>query len=323
MKFPQKRPRRLRLNQTMRHWVREHSISPIDLVLPLFVKEGLNKKKAILSMPGVYQHTATSALREAQEAYDLGISAIMLFGIPEHKDARASGAHQANAVIQKLTTQLKKSLPDLLVICDVCLCEYTSHGHCGHLMANGSIDNDATLKTLSKIALSLARSGADIVAPSDMMDGRISRIRQTLDKYKFQNTAILSYAVKHASAFYGPFRDAAENAPKQGDRKTYQMDPANTREAIVEAKLDEDEGADFILVKPGLPCLDLIKTVRENVSCPVGAYSVSGEYAMIKAAALNGWLDEKEATLESLIAFKRAGSDFIIHYGAKEVAGWL
>ncbi|MFT7636989.1 MAG: porphobilinogen synthase, partial [Candidatus Omnitrophota bacterium] len=315
MKFPQKRPRRLRLNKTMRHWVREHSISPVDLVLPIFVKEGLGKKKEILSMPGVYQHTANSALREAQEAYDLGISAVILFGIPKHKDAQASGAHQANAVIQKLTTKLKKSLPDLLVICDVCLCEYSSHGHCGHLTPKGSVDNDSTLKTLSKIALSLARSGADIVAPSDMMDGRISHIRQTLDKYKFQNTAILSYAVKHASAFYGPFRDAAENAPQKGDRKTYQMDPANAREAIVEARMDEEEGADFILVKPGLPCLDLIKNVRENVSCPVGAYSVSGEYAMIKAAAQNGWLNEKEATLESLIAFKRAGSDFIIHYG--------
>ncbi|AEF97167.1 porphobilinogen synthase [Methanotorris igneus] len=318
------RPRRLRKNQKIRDLVRETTLTKNDLIMPIFVDENLksNERKEIQSMPNQYRFSIEGAVEEAKEIADLGIPAVILFGIPKHKDEVASSAYDKNGVIQKTIKGIKDELGDeLLVIADVCLCEYTSHGHCG-IVKDGKILNDETLEILSKIALSYAESGADIVAPSDMMDGRVKAIRETLEKHGFDDVAIMSYAAKYASSFYGPFRDAAESAPKFGDRKSYQMDIGNAREAMKEIKLDIEEGADLILVKPALPYLDIIRMARDRFDVPIGGYCVSGEYAMVEAAARNGWLNRESAIFETLLSIKRAGADFIITYWAKEVASW-
>ncbi|MBI2066946.1 MAG: porphobilinogen synthase [Deltaproteobacteria bacterium] len=340
MGFPTTRLRRLRVSETLRRMIRETRLLPDQLIQPFFVVHGRDVRKPIRSMPGVYQLSVDTLIKEAKESYKLGIPAIILFGIPKKKDEQASEAYDLDGIVQRAVREIKSKIPGLVVITDVCLCEYMSHGHCGVVkstqppfvlrQSSGQvkggkrgdfiIDNDSSLELLTKTALSHAEAGADIVAPSDMMDGRVKAIREGLDQSGFQNTILLSYAVKHASAFYGPFREAAESAPKFGDRKTYQMDPANAREAIREARLDAEEGADIIMVKPAGPSLDLIAAVRCSVNLPVAAYQVSGEYAMIKAAAEKGWLDEKAAMLESLTAIRRAGADLIVTYFARETA---
>jgi len=302
--------------------VRETKVSPDDFIYPLFVVHGRKVKNDIQSMPGIAQLSVDLAVKEAQEAFQLGIPAIILFGIPNKKDARGTEAYSRSGVVQQAIRAIKKEVPGLVVITDVCLCEYTSHGHCG-IIVPGDVDNDATLGLLAKMALSHAEAGADMVAPSDMMDGRVKAIREVLDRKGFENLPILSYAAKHASVFYGPFREAAESTPQFGDRKSYQMDPANPREAIREVRLDVQEGADIIMVKPALPYLDIIRSVREEFDLPVGAYNVSGEYSMIKAAAQRGWIDGDRAILEVLTAIKRAGADLIITYFAKEAARLL
>lgn len=322
MYFPVYRPRRMRKNETLRRMVRETRLSADDFIYPLFVCPGRRVRREISSMPGVAQLSADLAVKEAAEAHRLGIPAVLLFGIPRKKDPRGTEGYAANGVVQQAVRAIKKEVPTLAVITDVCLCEYTDHGHCG-LIVRGEVDNDATLALLAKMALSHAEAGADMVAPSDMMDGRVKAIRGALDKRGFAHLPILAYAAKHASAFYGPFREAAESAPRFGDRKSYQMDPANAREALREAALDVREGADILMVKPALPYLDIIRAVREKFDLPVAAYSVSGEYAMIKAACQKGWLEEERVVMEVLTAIKRAGADLIITYFAKDAAGRL
>lgn len=320
--FPVQRMRRLRLNEGIRAMVRETELNAGDLIQPLFVTHGRGKKEPVPSMPGIYRFSLDTLVEEAGDIAAAGIPAVILFGIPEKKDERGTGAYDLDGVIQNAVSTLKKNYPQLLLITDVCLCEYTTHGHCG-LLDNGEVVNDPTLELLARTALSHAKAGADIIAPSDMMDGRIAAIRRQLDEGGFSYKPILSYAVKYASAFYGPFRDAAESTPKTGDRKGYQMDPANSSEALREVSLDIQEGADIIMVKPALPYLDIIARIKNSFNIPMAAYHVSGEYAMLKAAAANGWLDEKASVMETLTAIKRAGADMIITYYAKEAAGWL
>lgn len=317
--FPKHRPRRLRKNETIRRMVRETTLSIDDLILPLFVTFGKGKKNAIKSMPGHYQMSIDNLVKEIKEIKSLGIPAVILFGIPEHKDKIGSEADNPKGIIQQAIKAIKDKMPELIIITDVCMCEYTSHGHCG-IIKNNDVDNDATLELLAKEALSHAKAGADIVAPSDMMDGRVSAIRKILDENEFSHIPIMSYAAKYASAFYGPFRDAAESTPQFGDRRSYQMDPANSNEALREVKLDIEEGADIIMIKPALPYLDIIRRVKDKFNCPVAAYNVSGEFAMLKAAEKLGWMDGERAMMESLISIKRAGADLILTYFAKEAA---
>ncbi len=321
MSFPVNRMRRLRASDTIRSMVRETHLHVTDLIYPLFVTFGKEKKNPIQSMPGVFQLSVDNLAGEVEQIYSLGIPAVLLFGIPEYKDSQASSAYDENGVIQEAIRSIKSTCPDLLVITDVCLCEYMDHGHCGIVEKNGSVNNDASLELLAREALSHVQAGADIVAPSDMMDGRIGFIRNVLDSSGFESIPIMSYAAKYASAFYGPFREAAESAPKFGNRKTYQMDPANVLEALREVELDINEGADIVMVKPALAYLDVLKAVKDKFAYPTAAYNVSGEYAMVKAAASQGWIDEQAVTLEILTAIKRAGADMIITYAAKDVAG--
>lgn len=316
------RPRRLRATAGIRAMVRETVLDPADFIYPLFVVPGDNEKEAICSMPGVCHLSADQALEAAQEAYGLGIPAVLVFGLPEYKDEQGSSAWDATSPVQKAVSLIKEALPEMVVITDVCLCQYTSHGHCG-LITDGNVDNDSSLELLARTAVSHARAGADMVAPSDMMDGRVAAIRRSLDEAGFTQVGIMSYAAKYASAFYGPFREAADSAPQFGDRRTYQMDPANAREALREVALDVAEGADIIMVKPALAYLDIIRQVKDNFSPPVACYNVSGEYAMVKAAAANGWIEEKRTVLELLTSMKRAGADMIITYHALDAARWL
>jgi porphobilinogen synthase len=319
MTFPIQRMRRLRNTKTIRDLFQETRPQASDFILPLFVDENLKSPQAIVSMPGVYRHTATSLIREAEKAHALGIQAVLLFGLPKKKDNQATEAYRKTGVVQKAIRDLKKSTPSLAVITDVCACEYTAHGHCG-IIEKGDVSNDPTLKLLQKIALSHADAGADMVAPSDMMDGRVAAIRQVLDANQHSKTPILSYAAKFSSSYYGPFRDAADSAPAFGDRKTYQMSAANAREALREIELDIEEGADAVMVKPALTALDIIAKAREKFSLPLWAYHVSGEYSMIKAAEKMKWLQQDVAMGESLLAIKRAGADRVITYWAKEAA---
>jgi len=316
------RPRRLRASAGIRKLVRETRLDVASLVYPLFIVPGSEVRNEISSMPGVFHLSPDMAVEEAREAYELGIPAVIIFGIPEYKDAEGSSAWDMNSPVQKAMSMIKAALPDMVIIGDVCLCEYTSHGHCG-LLNGHDVDNDSTLELLARVAVSQVQAGADMIAPSDMMDGRIEAIRSALDENGYSNISIMSYAVKYASAYYGPFRDAAQSAPQFGDRQSYQMDPANRREAIREAELDIAEGADIIMVKPALAYLDIIRDVRNNFDCPVAAYNVSGEYAMVKAAAANGWIEEKRTVMETLLSMKRAGADIIITYHAMDVARWL
>ncbi len=322
MNFPVTRHRRLRATESIRNMVRETSLAASDLVYPLFVTSGHSSKSPIDAMPGCFQLSQDLLLEEVRSAYTLGIPAVLLFGIPPTKDAAGSQAWASDGVVQGAVRLLKAELPNVVVITDVCLCEYTDHGHCGAIK-NGTVDNDATLELLALTALSHAQAGADIVAPSDMMDGRVSAIRENLDNQGCQQTAIMSYAAKYASAFYGPFRAAADSAPQFGDRYTYQMDPANRREAAREVISDIEEGADYIMVKPALGYLDIVSDARALTDLPIAAYNVSGEYSMVKAAAINGWIDERRTVLEVLTSIKRAGADLIITYHAKDAAEWL
>jgi len=320
--FPVSRPRRLRQSPALRRLVAETRLSVEQLVLPLFARAGKKMRRPIEAMPGVFQLSPDELLREAARAHALGIPAVLLFGIPGQKDGKASGAYAKNGIVQQTVRLLKKELPSLLVITDVCLCEYMAHGHCG-VVSDGKVLNDPTLKLLARTAVSHAEAGADLVAPSDMMDGRVAAIRAGLDRAGFIDTPIMSYAAKFASAFYGPFREAAGSAPKFGDRRGYQMDAANANEALREVALDIQEGADIVMVKPALAYLDLIYRVKTEFGHPTAAYSVSGEYAMIKAAGNRGWIDERAVTLESLLAMRRAGADILITYAAADVARWL
>lgn len=324
--FPVHRPRRLRSNSQLRRMVRETVLTTSDLIYPLFAVPGEAIAKEVRSMPGVFQLSVDKIVEEAKEVYDLGIPAIILFGIPEDKDVDATGAWHDCGIVQKAATAVKEAVPDLVVVADTCLCEYTSHGHCGYLETGdlmGRVLNDPTLELLKKTAVSQAKAGADIIAPSGMMDGFVQAIRQGLDEAGFQDTPIMSYAAKYASAYYGPFRDAAESTPQFGDRRTYQMDPGNSREAIKEIELDIAEGADMLMVKPALSYMDIIWQVKQASNLPVAAYNVSGEYSMVKAAALNGWIDEQRVVMETLTSFKRAGADLILTYHAKDAARWL
>lgn len=314
-----KRPRRLRVNETIRSIVRETKINIEDLVYPLFVVEGENIKEEIKSMPDNYRFSIDKLLEEVKELQELGIKSILLFGIPEHKDECGSDAYDENGIIQKAVRAIKVNSPKMYVITDICMCEYTCHGHCGILTGDGYVDNDKTLEYLGKIAVSHALAGADMVAPSDMMDGRVGYMREALDKAGYVNVPIMAYSAKYSSAFYGPFRDAADSAPSFGDRKAYQMDPANINEAVREVELDIEEGADIVMVKPALPYLDVIRKVKDTFNIPIAAYNVSGEYSMIKMAVDNGLLNES-AIMESLVSIKRAGADIIITYFAKYVA---
>ena len=317
--YPVYRPRRLRRTEPLRRLVRETSLRASQLVLPLFVRSGTKVRRPIESMPGVFQTSLDELLIDARIAAHAGIGGVILFGIPDRKDAVGSEAWNDEAPVQQAVRALKREVPDLVVITDVCLCEYTEHGHCG-VLKDGVVDNDATLELLARESVSHARAGADIVAPSDMMDGRVGAIRGALDESGFGEVAILSYAAKYASGFYGPFREAADSTPRQGDRRGYQMDPANANEAVREARLDIDEGADILMVKPALPYLDLIRRIKDETSMPLAAYNVSGEYAMLKAAAANGWLDETLAMFEVLTAIRRAGADLILTYFARTAA---
>ena len=319
--FPEIRLRRLRRTATLRALVRETHVDIADLVYPMFIVEGKGIKQEISSMPEVFRFSPDRLAEEVTEIAGLGIPAVLLFGIPENKDEPGSSGLQAEGVVQQAIRVIKKTAPELLVITDVCLCEYTSHGHCG-VIADGQVDNDRTLSLLAEMSLSHAEAGADIIAPSDMMDGRVKTIRRALDETGFQHIPILAYTAKYASAFYGPFREAADSTPQFGDRLAYQMDPANAREALREAEQDIAEGADIIMVKPALAYLDVIRQIRNNYNVPLAAYSVSGEYAMIKAAAQRGWLDEKRVVMETLTAIKRAGADIILTYHAKDVGRW-
>jgi porphobilinogen synthase len=323
MPFPQTRLRRLRATRALRGLVRETRLTPADFVYPLFVAHGLDRREPIEAMPGVDRLSIDHAVAEAQEAAGLEIPAVMLFGLPASKDEEGSGAYDEEGIVQLATRAIKQAVPDILVITDLCLCEYTSHGHCGVVRPDGTIDNDATLELLSRTAISQARAGADIVAPSDMMDGRVGTIRQALDDEGHTDTPILAYSAKFASAFYGPFREAVDSTPAFGDRRSYQLDPANGHEALREVLLDVEEGADIVLIKPALPYLDVIRRVKDQTGMPVAAYNVSGEYAMIKAAAAAGYLDEREAALETLTSIRRAGADIVITYHAKDAARWL
>jgi porphobilinogen synthase len=323
--FPNYRPRRLRQTPALRRLVRETTLDAAHLVLPLFARSGRKVRQPVSAMPGVFQLSPDEAVKEAEQAHALGVPAVLLFGIPDTKDEKASGAYARNGIVQQTVRLLKKELPDLIVMTDVCLCEYMSHGHCGivNQKQGGLVDNDLTLPLLARTALSHAEAGADLVAPSDMMDGRVAAIRRELDAHGLSNTPILSYAAKFASAFYGPFREAAESAPKFGDRRSYQMDGANAREALREVALDIAEGADMVMVKPALAYLDVLYRVKTEFGFPTGAYAVSGEYSMLKAAAARGWIDERAVTLESLLAMRRAGADFIITYAAADAARWM
>lgn len=321
--FEQKlRPRRMRINENVRAMVRETNISVKDFVYPIFVVPGENIKEEIPSMPGCYHLSVDKAVELAREISALGIPSVEVFGLPEYKDAIGSSAWDMTSPVQRAIQAIKAKVPELVIVGDVCLCQYTDHGHCGELCGH-YVDNDATLKHLQKVAVSQAEAGADIIAPSDMMDGRVAAIRQALDDKGFINTSIMSYAVKYASGYYGPFRDAADSAPQFGDRRAYQMDPANSREAMKEVELDLAEGADIIMVKPALAYLDVVRQVRDSINRPVAVYNVSGEYAMVKAAAANGWIDEKRIVLETLTSMKRAGADIIITYHAMDAAKWL
>jgi len=317
--FPRYRPRRLRRTAALRNLVRETHLAPSQLVLPVFVRDGKNLRRPVDSMPGVNQTSVDQMLRDAEAAAKAKVGGVILFGVPETKDAVGSSAWDENAAVQKGVQALKKEIPDLVVITDVCMCEYTDHGHCG-VLKNGEVDNDATLKLLSRAALAHAAAGADIVAPSDMMDGRVKAIRCALDENDFSAVSILSYAAKYASAYYGPFREAAESAPKSGDRRGYQMDPGNADEALREVRADIEEGADAVMVKPAGPYLDVITRVKAETGYPVAAYQVSGEYAMICAAADRGWIDKERVMMESLLGIRRAGADFIVTYFAVEAA---
>lgn len=316
------RPRRLRVSEGVRQLVRETSLNVEDLIYPLFVVPGENIKKEIAALPDVYHLSVDQAVETARKVYDAGIPAILAFGLPEYKDEQGSSAWDPASPVQKAIAAIKKAVPGLVVISDVCLCEYTSHGHCGMLRGE-TVDNDATLYFLNKVAVSHAEAGADMVAPSDMMDGRVKSIRKALDDHLFKNVAIMSYAAKYASAYYGPFREAADSAPQFGDRRSYQMDPANAREALREVAFDIAEGADIIMVKPALAYLDVVRTVKDKFMLPLATYNVSGEYAMVKAAAQKGWIDEKRIVLETLLGMKRAGADMIITYHALDAARWL
>lgn len=324
--FPTHRPRRLRSHTQLRRMVRENVVTTSDFIYPLFAVPGEGVANEVKSMPGVYQLSVDKIVEEAKEVYDLGIPSIILFGIPEGKDDDATGAWHDCGIVQKATEAVKKAVPELIVTVDTCLCEYTPHGHCGYLEVGdltGRVLNDPTLELLKKTAVSQARAGADIIAPSGMMDGFVSAIRSGLDAAGFENIPILSYAAKYASSYYGPFRDVAESAPQFGDRRTYQMDPANGKEALKEIELDIAEGADMLMVKPALAYMDIIWRVKEASNLPVAAYNVSGEYSMVKAAALNGWVDEKKLVMETMMSFKRSGADLILSYHAKDVARWL
>jgi porphobilinogen synthase len=326
MPFPQTRLRRLRASHALRGLVRETRLTATDFVYPMFVAHGLDRREPIAEMPGIDRLSIAHAVEEAGEAAALGVPAVLLFGLPASKDEEGSGAWDDEGVVQLATRAIKEAHPDLLVICDLCLCEYTSYGHCGVLRDRGrglTVDNDATLELLSRTAVSQARAGADIIAPSDMMDGRVGAIRQALDEDGLTETPILAYSAKFASAFYGPFREAADSTPAFGDRRGYQMDPANGEEAVRESRLDVEEGADMLMVKPALPYLDLIRRVKEDTQMPLAAYNVSGEYSMLKAAAAAGYLDERAAVLEALTSIRRAGADIVITYHAKEAARWL
>jgi porphobilinogen synthase len=322
MSHPIHRPRRLRRNEAIRGLVRETRLSTAGLIYPLFVCPGNKVRQEVSSMPGVFQQSADKIVEECREIEALGIPGVMLFGLPETKDARGTSSISSTGVVQRAIEAIRKVSLNLLVLTDVCLCEYTDHGHCG-VIENGEVANDATLVILAEQALSHARAGADIVAPSDMMDGRIATIRKKLDEHKFENIAILSYAAKYCSGFYGPFREAADSAPQFGDRRSYQMDPANAREALKEVALDLDEGADMVMVKPALPYLDIIRQVRDRFDVPVAAYNVSGEYAMVKAAVQKGWLDERRVVVEILTGIQRAGAGIILTYHAKDLAHWV
>ena len=336
MPFPQERPRRMRRTEALRSLVRETVLAPDDLVWPLFAVPGKKVRNAVRSMPGVFQLSVDELVAEAQAGYEAGVRSVILFGVPEHKDELGTGAYDDDGIIPRAIRALKEQVPGLVVMTDVCMCEYTDHGHCGVLKparvgAPGSdlvVDNDATLALLAREAVAHAKAGADVIAPSDMMDGRVAAIRRALDEQRFDDVPILSYAAKFAGAFYGPFRDAAESAPREGagipkDRKGYQMDPANWREALREVALDVAEGADMVMVKPAVPYLDIVRLVRDRFELPVAAYHVSGEYAMIKAAAQAGWIDEERVVLETLLCCRRAGADLVLTYYAKYAAGLL
>ena len=319
MGHPVYRPRRLREKPLLRNMVRETTLATDDLICPLFVVHGRGAREAIASMPGQYRYSVDEVVKEAKDAAGMGIPAVLLFGIPEDKDPRGSEAYADDGIVQQATRAIKDTVPDLLVITDVCLCEYTSHGHCG-VVEEGRVKNDPTLELLARTAVSHAEAGADLVAPSDMMDGRVAAIREALDEANFSETPIMAYSAKYASSFYGPFREAAQSAPQFGDRRSYQMDPANAVEALREVALDIDEGADIVIVKPALAYLDIVTRVKADFGLPVAAYSVSGEYAMIRAAGTLGWLDETRAMMEALVSIRRAGADLVITYFAKEAA---
>jgi porphobilinogen synthase len=323
MPFPQTRLRRLRQTPVLRDLVRETRLHPGDFVMPLFVEAGLDGRTPIQAMPGVDRLSISAAVEEAGEIVALGVPAVLLFGIPDHKDDEGTGAYDDEGIVQLATRAIKQAHPDLLVMTDVCLCEYTDHGHCGLLTPSGAVDNDSSVDLIARTAVSQARAGADVVAPSDMMDGRIGAVRAALDEEGLADTPIVAYSAKFASAFYGPFREAADSTPAFGDRRAYQMDPANGDEAVREALLDVQEGADVVMVKPALPYLDVIRRVKESTNLPVAAYNVSGEYAMIKAASAAGMLDERAAVLEALTSIRRAGADIVITYHAKDAARWL
>ncbi len=322
MSFPLHRPRRLRRTEKLRRLVQEHRLSAAGFIYPMFVCPGTKVRNEIGAMPGVYQQSGDQIVEECREVESLGISGVILFGLPESKDPRGASSLRNNGVVQRAIEAIKKAKLDLLVVTDVCLCEYTDHGHCG-VIEHGEVVNDETLEILSEQALSHARAGADLVAPSDMMDGRVGAIRKKLDENKFENVPIMAYSAKYCSGFYGPFREAAQSAPQFGDRRSYQMDPANGDEALKEVALDLEEGADIVMVKPALAYLDVIRRVRENFQVPVAAYNVSGEYSMVKAAAERGWIDEKRVVLEILTGIQRAGAEIILTYHAKNVAEWI
>lgn len=323
MQFPAYRPRRLRANETIRSMIRETSLSPDDLIYPLFVKPGTGLRDEVTSMPGVFQLTLDQLPAEIDELKSLGIPAVILFGLPSVKDEAGSEAYDEHGIVQEAIRAIKRHDPDYYVITDVCMCEYTSHGHCGILDDRGCVINDVTIELLAREAVTHVEAGADMVAPSDMMDGRVAAIRAALDAEGYQDVPIMAYSVKYASGYYGPFRDAADSTPSFGDRKQYQMDPANAEEGLREAALDIEEGADIVMVKPALAYMDMIRRVKDEFGYPTAAYNVSGEYAMVKAAAANDWIDEKRVVLETLTGFKRAGADLILTYHAKDAARWL
>jgi porphobilinogen synthase len=323
MQFPAYRPRRLRANETIRSMVRETSLSPTDFIYPLFVKPGTGLRDEVVSMPGVFQLTIDQLPAEIDELKSLGIPAVILFGLPSVKDEAGSEAYDEHGIVQEAIRAIKAHDPEFYVITDVCMCEFTSHGHCGIIDEGGCVINDVTIELLAREAVTHAEAGADMVAPSDMMDGRVAAIRSALDSEGYQDVPIMAYSVKYASGYYGPFRDAADSAPTFGDRKQYQMDPANAEEGLREAALDIEEGADIVMVKPALAYMDMIRRVKDEFGYPTAAYNVSGEYAMVKAAAMKGWIDEKRVVLETLTGFKRAGADLILTYHAKDAARWL